>query len=146
MPGLLKYPSGNNELSPPTDAGFQNCSGRQPQQEENTMSDNGVMRVRALNDNLRCRYSGGRIMFTTGILALGEKTGVHILRAIAVFNAFTEDNDPHKEHDCASMTVNGFRIIWKIDYYDKSFTYGSPDPSDPKVTERVMTVMLAEEY
>ena len=44
------------------------------------------------------------------------------------------------------MTVNGQRIIWKIDYYDRSRTYHSPEAADPKVTVRVMTVMLAAEY
>ena len=44
------------------------------------------------------------------------------------------------------MKVKGHRIIWKIDYYDRSRTYLSTDPSDPKLTVRVMTVMLAEEY
>jgi len=34
----------------------------------------------------------------------------------------------------------------QIDSYDRNLAYHSPDPSDPKVTERVLTVMLASEY
>jgi hypothetical protein len=37
-------------------------------------------------------------------------------------------------------------IFFKIDYFDKSLTYHSPDPSDGSVTERVITIMLADEY
>jgi hypothetical protein len=36
--------------------------------------------------------------------------------------------------------------MFKIDYYDKSLEFGSPDPADPTVTERIITIMLAEEY
>jgi hypothetical protein len=36
--------------------------------------------------------------------------------------------------------------MFKIDYYDKALSFHSPDPADPTVTERVITLMLDEEY
>lgn len=108
--------------------------------------DKKTLRIRNLNDTLRWGHVGGRLMFTTGVHALGSEALAHILAAIATFDAFGPDNDPYGEHDCATMTVLGHRIIWKIDYYDMNFTAASPDPSEPAVTSRVLTVMLAEEY
>lgn len=103
-------------------------------------------RVRDLNDELSRHSRSGQTVVTRGIAALDETTIQEVLHAVAAFDAFTEDNDPYGEHDCAILTVLGQRIMWKIDYYDTTLTAASPDPSDPSVTRRVLTVMLAEEY
>jgi hypothetical protein len=36
--------------------------------------------------------------------------------------------------------------MFKINYYDKTLQFHSPDPADPSVTKRVITIMLSEEY
>jgi hypothetical protein len=113
------------------------------------MSDSSLSRtarIRQLNDQLRCKAAGGRIMVTSGIQALGTAGVCQVLAAVANFANFTEDNDPWGEHDCAILTVNKRRVMFKIDYCDLELRCHSPDASDPAVTHRVMTVMLAEEY
>lgn len=105
-----------------------------------------VGRIRHLNDLLRCQGVGGQVMVTAGIDELGEATVARILGAVAAFTDFNEDNDPHKERDCARLTIDGRSIIWKIDYFDRSLNFHSPDSADPAVTARVLTVMLADEY
>ena len=103
-------------------------------------------KIRELNDRLRKAGRGGIVLMTNGIAALGLERVNAVFAAIAQFDAFTPDNDPWGEHDCASLKVDGIRILWKIDYYDRDRQFHSPDPSDPKVTVRVLTVMRSDEY
>jgi hypothetical protein len=103
-------------------------------------------RVRALNDILRRTLSGGTLVLTAGIVALGRERQQLILDAIAAFDRFEPDNDPHGEHDFGALEAAGERVFWKIDYYDRSGRFASPDPADSSVTHRVLTVMLAREY
>ena len=81
-----------------------------------------------------------------GVAALGRQAVERIVKTIAVFDDFCHANDPHEEHDFGSFEADGQTIFFKIDYFDKSLTYHSPDPSDPAVTERVITIMLPDEY
>ena len=103
-------------------------------------------RIRALNDQLRQHLIGGTAVMTAGVAALGPEAVQRIFRTIAVFDDFCHANDPHEEHDFGAFDADGHRILFKIDYYDKTMTVHSPDPADPSVTERVITIMLAEEY
>jgi hypothetical protein len=38
------------------------------------------------------------------------------------------------------------RYFWKVDCYDRATEFGSPDPADPAVTTRVLTILRADEY
>jgi hypothetical protein len=105
-----------------------------------------TVRIRALNDELRQHLLGGSAVITPGVAALGREAVERIVKSIAVFDDFCHANDPHQEHDFGAFEVDGNNIMFKIDYYDRTLTYHSPDPSDPSVTQRVITVMLAEEY
>jgi hypothetical protein len=102
--------------------------------------------IRALNDDLRQNLSAGTALITPGIAALGAEAVARIVKTIAIYDDFCHANDPYEEHDFGSFEVDGQTIFFKIDYYDKALAFHSPDPADPSVTERVITIMLAEEY
>ena len=102
--------------------------------------------IRALNDGLRQQLSTGTAVMTPGIAALGQEAVDRIVKTIAVYDDFCHANDPHEEHDFGSFDADGQTVFFKIDYFDKALTYHSPDAADPNVTERVITIMLADEY
>jgi hypothetical protein len=108
--------------------------------------DSKTARIRALNDELRRNFAGGIAVMTPGIAALGAEAVARIVKTVAVLDDFCHANDPHEEHDFGAFEADGQRVFFKIDYLDKSLTYQSPDPSDPSVTKRVITILLAEEY
>jgi hypothetical protein len=83
---------------------------------------------------------------TAGIHALPADERMAIVEAVRAFDTFTEDNDPYGEHDCATLTVGAHEAMFKIDYYDAKVKWRSPDESDPSVTRRVLTILLASEY
>ena len=101
-------------------------------------------RTRDLNDALRrSRGATGRLMCTAGVGADGPAFVAAAINAIALFDDFDQDDDPHGEHDFGSLVVYEQQVLWKIDFYedpDVKSADGSP------VARRVLTIMLAEEY
>jgi len=103
-------------------------------------------RVRVLNDRLRQAGQGGRMVMTAGVAALPLDEQLGIVAAVMAFEAFDPGDDLYGEHDFGALRIGAHQVMFKIDYYDKSLRLHSPDPSDPAVTRRVLTVMLAEDY
>ena len=103
--------------------------------------------IRLLNDQFRCFQIGrGTITITAGVQAEGETFMAEALAAVSSFDRFNTDNDPWQEHNLGAISVGSEKLFWKIDYYDLAMEMHSPNPADPAVTHRVLTIMLASEY
>ncbi len=102
--------------------------------------------IRALNDRLRKTFEGGQVLMTSGVTGLASQTLARVLVAVRDFDEFSEDNDPYGTHEFGMIDVDGERVMFKLDAYDETMEYGSPNPVDPEVTRRVMTILLASEY
>ena len=103
-------------------------------------------RIRELNDAFRRSFAGGEVLLTPGVNDLPSDVRAKAIRNVSTFADFSEDNDPHGEHDFGAFDLAGHKLFWKIDYYGITLDKGSEDPSGPAVTTRVLTLMLAEEY
>ena len=99
-----------------------------------------------LNDRLRQTFWGGKVMTTPGVNELPEEMQAALFRAVAEYDDFTADNDPHGERDFGCITIAGEKFFWKISYYDARMEYGSDNPANPEMTTRVLTFMRADEY
>lgn len=113
---------------------------------ERCKMDTKIKKIRELNDNLRQNFTGGRVLITCGVAELPTDKQLEIMEKVRNFSNFNKDNDPNGEHDFGAFDVDGITYFWKIDYYDVEYQYLSLDPSDETITNRVLTVMLAEEY
>lgn len=105
------------------------------------LADPNVALANARTGNL------GRVMVTPGVAdAFAQDQLGKVLEAVAQFDDFKEDNNPHGERDFGAFEVDGTRMFFKFDYYDLNYQFGSVDPSNARMTRRVLTVMLPMEY
>jgi hypothetical protein len=100
-------------------------------------------RIRELNDAFRTTLSGGSVLLSAGVYELPDMVKADAIRKVVTFDEFTEDNDPHGEHDFGSFELCGRRFFWKIDLYEEP---GVKSKNGEPVVNRVLTIMLADEY
>ena len=119
-------------------------------------------RIARLND--RARQAMGiacAAVTTVGFRSLPAADQSRVRELIETYTAFTPGNDSHGERDFGAIYQGRDgrwtalppkkgdpveTVFWKIEYYDRAMQFGSPDPADPMVTRRVLTIMLASEY
>lgn len=104
------------------------------------METEQISKIAELNDEFRRK--GFAVTVTTGIQALDDLSG--LLETVREYTEFTEDNDPHGEHDFGTIVWGKHKVFWKIDYYNETLD-GWCDPVSPECN-RILTVMLAREY
>ena len=105
-----------------------------------------ISEIALQNDNFRKHLSQGTLVLTQGIRSNTPDDIKEIITKVRTFDTFDENNDPYGERDFGAFDYKGKRSFWKIDYYDREFLYLSPDVSNPRLTNKVLTVMYAEEY
>jgi hypothetical protein len=104
------------------------------------------MAIARLNDQLRQTGIGGSIVITDALRNVTGFDASVLAAALASYDAFDADNDPHGERDFGDLTLFGEDLLFKVDYYNKDLTFGSDDPANPDVTQRLLTVMPARDW
>lgn len=105
-----------------------------------------TQQIAQLNDRVRREPRPGEILATQGVTALGMAAVAAILQQLAAFDRCNAGNDPYGEHDFGVIEVADVRVFWKIDCYDLSLTGGCATPWDDNTCQRVLTLMLPQEY
>lgn len=100
-------------------------------------------RIRTLNDAFRKSFDGDQVVITSGVARLPNVIG--LLSQVRAYDNFPPEDDVWEEHDFGWLMFGDRKVFWKIDYFNRDYTAGAEDPSDP-ATRRVLTVLLAEEY
>ena len=126
--------------------------------EEQQMTEKQITarKVADLNDQLRKDMFTGnmlkkhnlknKLVMTPGITGYNLKDKEKIFASVKYYGNFTKDNNPWGEKDFGAFNFKKEKYNWKIDYYDNTMSFHSPDKTDPDKTVRVLTIMKASEY
>jgi len=110
-----------------------------------------VSKIARINDQFRRTFKGGQVVTTQGVDTLDKHEKYELFKKIQEHSRFHPDNDPRGEHDFGLVFIGSIysppnKFFWKIDYYDLHMNKGSEDPGNIEITQRVLTIMRADEY
>ncbi|MEM1363436.1 MAG: DUF3768 domain-containing protein [Pseudomonadota bacterium] len=106
-------------------------------------------RIAEQNDAFRRRQPGGgqgEVVATRAVNDEGPEFVAACLEAVASYDDFNEENDPFGTHEMGFMEVQGKKVWWKLDLYDRAYENGSPNPTSLADTRRVLTVLFPSDY
>lgn len=104
--------------------------------------------IREINDRFRVTGNPelGKVVFSSAVISEDITIVRQVMRELRTYDDFTKENDPYNEHDYGRFEIGDETFLWKIDYYDLNYHYGSEDKTDLNKTRRVLTVMKSYEY
>lgn len=101
--------------------------------------------IALLNDEFRLNVCGADIRKSPEIAKLTQLAREEIYTALYMFDNFSFYNNPHPEREFGVLMFQQQAINWQIDYFDNERVGPSPDPCDPALTKRVMSIRTAAE-
>ena len=117
-----------------------------------------IAALRAHNDRFRRTLTGGSLMLSAGIVALGAANQARIIAAVRGFTGFDHDcemGDPFDDHSIGDLEVEieepGIHrwpelIFFRIDDLAHPATGAGSSPAPASATTLVLTLMLASEW
>ncbi len=71
--------------------------------------------IRVLNDNFRSTFVGGQVVMTQSVSELPLDVKARVIMTVRSFDQFTNENDPHCEHDFGIFEIDGEFYFFKVD-------------------------------
>ena len=113
-----------------------------------------VAALRARNDRFRRTLTGGTLMRSAGVIALGAANQASIIAAVRAFTGFGA-GDPFDDHSIGDLEVEvdepGIHhwpelIFFRVDDLAQPATGTGPSPTPASSTALVLSLMLASEW
>ena len=131
--GTLYYVSHYTSIEP---IAFMNCVAVQ----------NDVFRKRLHIPQFGTPQIQGRFVLSKGIQSLTPQVQIEVFAKIRNYNDFTVENSPSEERSFGVIYHADVSVVWTIDSFDENYQCSGEGRANPKVSRRVLKIVLEREY